>query len=95
MFYNDEGEKMSRLKEVDDEWIVRRLERWGRRDNMPFLGPEKAAIVQSVVRARRPRCVVEVGGMCGYSGIKIAQALPSGTPPVPAPPPPAPSLCVR
>eukprot|EP00892_Ulva_mutabilis_P007933 jgi/Ulvmu1/5511/UM023_0047.1 len=78
VFYNDEGEKMSRLKEVDDEWIVRRLERWGRRDNMPFLGPDKSTLLQAVVRARQPRCVVEVGGMCGYSGIKIAQALPPG-----------------
>lgn len=80
VFYNEEGEKMSRLKEVDDEWILRRLERWGRRDNMPFLGPEKAALVQDVVRRRAPRCVVEVGGMCGYSGIKMAQALPPGAP---------------
>ena len=94
MFYNNEGEKMSRLKEVDDEWIVRRLERWGRRDNMPFLGPDKAAVVQEEVRRRAPRCAVEVGGMCGYSGLKIAQALPAGarSPPRPRPPPPGPDV---
>ncbi|GFH10407.1 uncharacterized protein HaLaN_05714 [Haematococcus lacustris] len=26
---------------VDDTWILRRLERWGRKDGMPFLGPAK------------------------------------------------------
>ena len=28
---NAEGERVSRLKEVDSDWILRRLERWGRR----------------------------------------------------------------
>ncbi|MEW5302378.1 MAG: hypothetical protein WDW36_005171 [Sanguina aurantia] len=36
VFINEQGEKMSRLKEVNDEWILRRLERWGRQDDMPF-----------------------------------------------------------
>lgn len=28
---NNAGERVSRLKEVDADWILRRLERWGRR----------------------------------------------------------------
>ena len=28
---NSEGERVSRLKEVNSEWIIRRLERWGRK----------------------------------------------------------------
>jgi len=31
--------------QVDDTWILRRLERWGRKDAMPFLGPKKGAIL--------------------------------------------------
>ena len=31
VFVNEEGERMSRLREVDSDWILRRLERWGRR----------------------------------------------------------------
>lgn len=31
VFLNEKGERMSRLKDVDDQWILRRLERWGRR----------------------------------------------------------------
>jgi hypothetical protein len=78
VFYNEQGETMSKLKEVDDEWILRRLKRWGRRDNMPFLGPEKAAVVQDIIRRKQPKCVVEVGGMCGYSALKMSQVLPPG-----------------
>ncbi len=31
VYTNAEGERMSRLKEVNSDWIIRRLERWGRR----------------------------------------------------------------
>ncbi len=57
---------MSRLKDVDDEWILRRLERWGRKDGMPFLGPKKAEVVRRLVEGRKPRLAVEVGTMAGY-----------------------------
>ncbi|CAD7703584.1 unnamed protein product [Ostreobium quekettii] len=79
VYVNKEGEKMSKLKEVDDDWILRRLERWGRRDRMPFVGPEKGAILQSLVKEKRPKLVVEVGTLCGYSAILIAQVLPPGS----------------
>ena len=28
VFFNEEGEKMSKLREVDADWVLRRLERW-------------------------------------------------------------------
>ena len=56
---------MSRLKPVDDDWILRRLERWGRKDQMPFLGPKKGVILQGLVREKAPRLAVEVGTMAG------------------------------
>ena len=52
---------------------MRRLERWGRRDGMPFVGPEKAALLQGLVQQAQPRLVVEVGTMAGYSAIAMAQ----------------------
>eukprot|EP00877_Chromochloris_zofingiensis_P002138 jgi/Chrzof1/11925/Cz06g14250.t1 len=76
LYVNEQGEKMSRLKEVNDDWILRRLERWGKRDAMPFLGPGKGAILQQLVRDKQPQLAVEVGTMAGYSAILIAQALP-------------------
>ncbi|PNW88683.1 hypothetical protein CHLRE_01g040300v5 [Chlamydomonas reinhardtii] len=78
VFVNDQGEKMSRLKEVNDDWIVRRLERWGKRDGMPFVGPDKGALLQQLVADKAPRLVVEVGTMAGYSALLMAQALPPG-----------------
>ena len=31
VYVNKDGERMSRLREVDYDWIIRRLERWGKR----------------------------------------------------------------
>eukprot|EP00878_Enallax_costatus_P014687 GHUV01015363.1.p1 GENE.GHUV01015363.1~~GHUV01015363.1.p1 ORF type:complete len:364 (+),score=98.26 GHUV01015363.1:1246-2337(+) len=76
VFVNEQGETMSKLKEVDDEWILRRLERWAKRDQMPFLGPKKGAILQQLVQQQQPKLAVEVGTMAGYSAIVIAQVLP-------------------
>lgn len=59
--------------QVNDDWILRRLEKWGRRENMPFLGPKKGEILQQLVQQQQPRLAVEVGSMAGYSAIVIAQ----------------------
>eukprot|EP01023_Acetabularia_acetabulum_P007627 TRINITY_DN13351_c0_g1_i6.p2 TRINITY_DN13351_c0_g1~~TRINITY_DN13351_c0_g1_i6.p2 ORF type:complete len:369 (-),score=56.17 TRINITY_DN13351_c0_g1_i6:245-1351(-) len=75
VYTNTSGEKMSKLKEVDDDWIIRRLERWGQKDNMPFLGPKKAVILQDLLKEKQPKLAVEVGTMCGYSAIIIGQVL--------------------
>lgn len=104
VYTNAEGERMSRLKEVNSDWIIRRLERWGRRvgfllyaytvattwkhprcvmelcllhtqDALPFIGPEKGALLQQLVREKQPRLAVEVGTLCGYSTLLIAQAM--------------------
>ena len=45
---------------------------------MPFIGPQKGALLQQLVRERQPRQAVEVGTMCGYSALLIAQAMGPG-----------------
>eukprot|EP00850_Spirogloea_muscicola_P015943 SM000126S26319 [mRNA] locus=s126:155769:157810:- [translate_table: standard] len=40
VFVNARGEKMSKLKPVDDEWIIRRLDRWGQQEFLPQIGPK-------------------------------------------------------
>jgi predicted O-methyltransferase YrrM len=64
--------------QVNDDWILRRLEKWGRREGMPFLGPQKAVILQQLVQQQQPQLAVEVGSMAGYSAIVIAQVIGGG-----------------
>lgn len=61
------------MLQVNDDWILRRLERWGKKEGMPFLGQKKGAILQQLVQQRQPKLAVEVGTMAGYSAILIAQ----------------------
>ena len=71
-----DGSSYEKLKQVDDKWIVKRLERWGEKDNLPFVASAKGAALQALVRERRPRAVLEIGTALGYSAIRMAQALP-------------------
>jgi len=42
---------------------------------MPFIGPKKGALLQQLIRERQPRQTMEVGTMCGYSALVMAQAM--------------------
>src|SRR5262245_60410572 len=46
-----------------------------RRQQIPMLGPHKAARLVELVRETRPRLMVEVGTAIGYSGLWIADTL--------------------
>ncbi|CAM6016937.1 unnamed protein product [Sphagnum balticum] len=74
VYVSKTGEKMSRLKPVDDEWILRRLDRWGAQDFLPQIGPKKGALIQGLIKEHSPKLIVEVGTFMGYSAITMAQA---------------------
>lgn len=42
---------------------------------MPFVGPQKGAVLQRLVRDKAPRLAVEVGTLCSYSALLMAQAM--------------------
>ncbi|GAB5362193.1 hypothetical protein AAMO2058_000777400 [Amorphochlora amoebiformis] len=75
VYVDQDGATVTRLKDVDLEWILKRLERWGQQDQMPFLGPKKGEIVKSLVLEHKPEKIVEVGSLAGYSTLKMAEAL--------------------
>jgi predicted O-methyltransferase YrrM len=70
------GATYSRLKQVDDAWIVKRLERMAAADNLPSVGPAKGDALAALIRETKPRSVLEIGTFLGYSAIRMAQALP-------------------
>eukprot|EP00959_Pyramimonas_sp_CCMP1952_P010293 215525-Pyramimonas_sp.AAC.1 len=71
---NETGELVaSKLKPVDDEWILKRLDRWGKKEDMPFLGPKKASMMQDMIKESGAKSFLEVGTLAGYSAISAAQ----------------------
>ena len=65
--------------QVDGDWILRRLEQWGRREGMPFVGPAKGRALAALAVAKAGagggglRGAVEVGTMAGYSAITLGR----------------------
>jgi len=77
----DAANPLGKLKPVDDQWMIRQLEKMNREDpSVPIIGEDKGAILQYLIKnnvASSEPVIVDVGGFLGYSAIKMAQALPS------------------
>src|SRR5438093_2906216 len=58
------------------EAVLREIERMGERNFIPVIGPEKGKILDDVIRASKPRHVLEIATLIGYSAIRIARLLP-------------------
>lgn len=75
----------SKLKPVDADWIIRRIDRWGLQETvasggkpLPTVGPAKGALLEELVREYRPMLVVDVGSFIGYAAIRMARSQPPG-----------------
>jgi len=60
------------------EAVLREIERMGERNFIPVIGPEKGKILDDAIRASKPRRVLEIGTLIGYSAIRVARLLPRG-----------------
>jgi predicted O-methyltransferase YrrM len=57
--------------------VLREIEEMGRRSFIPSIGPVKGRILAEVVRDYKPRKILEVGSLYGYSAILIAKNSPA------------------
>lgn len=58
---------------------MREIEEIGERSFIPSIGPEKGKVLAKVVRAKKPKRVLEVGALYGYSAILMAKNAPQAT----------------
>lgn len=58
--------------------VLREIEEMGRRSFIPSIGPVKGRILAEVVRDLKPRKILEIGSLYGYSAILIAKNSPAG-----------------
>src|SRR5439155_11163893 len=59
------------------ETVMREIEEMGKRSFIPSIGPVKGRILAEVVREHKPRKILEVGSLYGYSAILIAKNSPA------------------
>src|SRR2546430_206384 len=57
--------------------VMREIEEMGRRSFIPSIGPVKGRIIAEVVAKLKPRKILEVGALYGYSAILIAKNSPA------------------
>ena len=60
------------------DMVLREIEEMGKRSFIPSIGPVKGRILADIVREHKPRLILEVGALYGYSAILIAQNSPTG-----------------
>jgi caffeoyl-CoA O-methyltransferase len=59
----------------DADQVLREIERMTRRKFLPIVGPRKGRILAEVVREIKPKRVLEIGTLIGYSAVLIAKEL--------------------
>lgn len=67
---------MSSLNPADT--VLREIEQMGERAFIPSIGPVKAKILAKVVKDAKPKRILEVGVLYGYSSIMMAKNAPPG-----------------
>jgi predicted O-methyltransferase YrrM len=68
------------LKKTADpaDAVLHEIEEMGKRSFIPSIGPVKGRILAEVVRVHKPRKILEIGSLYGYSAIIIAKNSPAG-----------------
>ena len=57
------------------EAVLREIEKKANREFLPIVGPEKAKVIAETIRNAKPKRVLEVGTLIGYSAIVISKEL--------------------
>ena len=58
--------------------VLKEIEAIGQRSFIPSIGPVKGRILAEIVKKTRPKRILEVGALYGYSAILMAKNSPSG-----------------
>jgi predicted O-methyltransferase YrrM len=74
------GRRVWALKKLSDpaDVVLREIEAIGQRSFIPSIGPVKGKILAEVVKKTRPKRILEVGALYGYSAILMAKNSPPG-----------------
>src|SRR5947208_14369745 len=65
---------MAMKKSLDPvETVLREIEALGKRSFIPSIGHVKGKILAENVKKTRPKRILEVGALCGYSAILVAK----------------------
>lgn len=67
---------MAYIRRVEE--ILRGIEQDSEKRNLPIIGPIKGRVLDDVVIQTKPKVILEIGTLVGYSAIRMSRFLPSG-----------------
>ena len=56
--------------------VLKRLEKMAEKESLPSIGPTKGKIIAQVIQDYKPRKILEIGTLYGYSAILMSSILP-------------------
>ena len=56
--------------------VLKRLERLAEKESLPLIGPTKGKIIAGLIKDYKPRSILEIGTLYGYSAILMGSMLP-------------------
>lgn len=59
--------------------VLQDLERIAKRQSLPSIGPVKGKILRGIISKHKPKAILEIGTLHGYSAILMADMLPSNS----------------
>jgi predicted O-methyltransferase YrrM len=63
---------------LEPDELLRAVEVEARRRGLPIIGPSKGEFLDEVVTKHRPKRILEIGTLVGYSAIRMGRLLPKG-----------------
>jgi predicted O-methyltransferase YrrM len=60
------------------ESVLKRIEGLAPKNGWPIIGPERGRVLAETVKRTKPKRILEVGTLVGYSAIRMARVLPEG-----------------
>ncbi len=67
---------MAYIRRVEE--ILRGIEQDSEKRNLPIIGPIKGRVLDNVVIQTKPKVILEIGTLVGYSALRMSRFLPSG-----------------
>ncbi|MEK0324645.1 MAG: class I SAM-dependent methyltransferase [Nitrosopumilus sp.] len=67
---------MAYIRRVEE--ILRGIEQDSKKRNLPIIGPIKGRVLDDVVIQTKPKVILEIGTLVGYSALRMSRFLPSG-----------------
>src|SRR5213594_5139209 len=75
--HTTEEDRSTKKSSDPADMVLSEIEEMGKKSFIPSIGPVKGRILADIVREHKPRLILEVGALYGYSAILIAKNSPA------------------